>query len=269
MGYPDAIILGLVQGLTEFLPVSSSGHLVILQYFMGFREAAENVTFDLFLHLATLLAVAWAYRQDLREIAVGRNVGDGDEAIPKWRLLGFLALSLLATGIILPFKDQIETLFETLSGVRILLLINAVALGVLPLLRRGGHGLGRLSWAGAILIGLAQAVGAFPGISRSGSTILAGLLLGLAPREACRYSFLLSIPTILVAGLVQIPDALAAGVAFDPVPSAAGFVVALLAGLLAIPFLVGIVEKGRLWGFAVYCGVVGLALLLVPAAVSA
>jgi undecaprenyl-diphosphatase len=263
MGYLDSILLGIVQGLTEFLPVSSSGHLVILQYFMGFRDAVENVTFDVFLHLATLLAVGWVYRKDVYDIFTGKFAGEGESRISKWRLVGFIALSLLVTGIIYPFKNQLETLFEDISGVRIFLIINAVALGILPLLRRGSKGLGKMNWLGAVVIGLAQAIGAFPGISRSGSTILAGLLLGLNPRDACRYSFLLSIPTIFLAGLVQIPDAISEGVTFNPGPMILGFLFALGAGLVAIPLLIRVVEKGRLWGFAVYCAVVGIGLFLV------
>jgi undecaprenyl-diphosphatase len=132
----------------------------------------------------------------------------------------------------------------------------------LPFLRRGEKGLGELKWIGAIAIGLAQAIGAFPGISRSGSTILAGLLLGLSPREACRYSFLLSIPTILVAAVVQIPDAVQAGFSFNPGPAVIAFIMAVAGGLAAIPFLVGVVEKGRLWGFAIYCVALGIALFI-------
>ncbi len=263
MGCPQSFLLGLVQGLTEFLPVSSSGHLVILQVFMGLRSAEENVTYDIFLHLATLLAVVWVYRRDIRAILTAPQVGDGVWAIPKWRFLGLLGISILATGVVLPFKGQLENLFETVSGVRILLLVNAVALLVLPGLRRGKLGLGKLSWVGAVVIGLAQALGAFPGISRSGSTILAGLLLGLAPREACRYSFLLSIPTILLAAMVQIPDAIEVGLQFEPVAALVGFAAALAGGLIAIPLLIGVVEKGRLWGFAAYCAVVGIGLFII------
>ena len=262
MSYAQAIVLGLVQGLAEFLPVSSSGHLVIIQFLWNLRDAASNVTFDIFLHLATLLAVVWVYRKDIRSVISGKSVGEKGLAIPKWRLVGFLLLSLIATGVILPFKSQLETQFESVSGVRIFLIINGLALGVLPFLRRGDKGLGEIKWIGAIAIGLAQAVGVFPGISRSGSTIIAGLLLGLSPREACRYSFLLSIPTIIVAALVQIPDAARAGFSFDPGPSAIAFVMAVAGGLAAIPFLIGVVEKGRLWGFAIYCVVLGIALFI-------
>ena len=262
MTYPIAMLLGLVQGLTEFLPVSSSGHLVIIEYFLKLREATANVTFDIFLHLATVLAVVWVYRRDLKEILVGSKAGEGSLGISRWRLLGLLALSLIATGVVLPFKDSLTTQFENITGVRIFLLINAVALAVLPGLRRGARDLTGLTWLGAVVIGLVQAVGAFPGISRSGSTILAGLLLGLAPREACRYSFLLAIPTILLAGLVQIPDALKAGFQFDAGPASVAFVMALLGGLAAIPLLIGVVEKGKLWGFAVYCAIVGVALFI-------
>lgn len=265
MGYLESILLGAVQGLTEFLPVSSSGHLVILEYLLGFRDAAQNVTFDLFLHVATLLAVVWVYRKDLRAIFKSNTIGGTPETlapIPKGRFLLFILVSILVTAIALPFKNQLETLFENVNGVRIFLLVNAVALGVLPFLRKEGHGLGKLTWVGAALIGLAQAVGVFPGISRSGSTILAGLLLGLAPSEAVRYSFLLSIPTIALAALVQIPDVVSGGITFSPGPMVVGFIFALSGGLVAIPLLIGIVEKGKLWGFAIYCAVVGIALFI-------
>jgi undecaprenyl-diphosphatase len=260
MNYLQAALLGLVQGLTEFLPVSSSGHLVIFQVYMGMRQATENITFDIFLHLATVLAVVFVYRRDLRTIFTGHWVGDWPDGIPKWRLVAFLGLSLVATGVILPFKGEVTTLFETIAGVRIFLLLNAAALAVLPALRRNDLGLGGLGWQGAIVIGLAQAVGAFPGISRSGATILAGLAMGLKPSEACRYSFLLSIPTILIAAMVQIPDAVGQGLAFPVGPAAVGFAVALAAALITIPFLIRLVEQGRLWWFSVYCGLLSVAL---------
>ncbi len=261
MTYLESIFLGLVQGFAEFLPVSSSGHLVILQTFMGLTKG--NVVFDVFLHLATLVAVVWVYRADLGRIFAGKMVGEGDSGIPTRRLLLFILLSVLATGVVLPFKDRLETLFENVDGVRIFLLVNAAALATLPALRKTGRDLGSLTWIGAIVIGLCQAVGALPGISRSGSTILAGLLLGLRPRDACRYSFLLSIPTILIAAIVQIPDAIEARSLFAFGPWALGFLIALAAGIVAIPFLIGIVEKGKLWGFAVYCALVGIALFFV------
>jgi len=257
----EAVLLGFIQGLTEFLPVSSSGHLVIIQVFLRLKE---NITFDVFLHIATLLAVIWAYRADLVALLKSDKIGKGDQPIPKWRFLAFIAISLIATGVVWPFKDKLETLFETINGVRVFLIINALGLGFLPLLKRGAKGLGSLNWLGAIIIGLAQAIGAFPGISRSGSTIIAGLLLGLKPSEACRYSFLLAIPTILIAAVTQIPDALTSGSMPALGPAFAGFLVALVVGVISIPFLVGIVEKGKLWGFAIYCGIVGIALFLVP-----
>ena len=260
----ESFILGLVQGFAEFLPVSSSGHLVILQVLMGFENAGENVVFDIFLHLATLLAVVFVYRNNLKEIFTGKDVGEGDEKIPALKLVGLIAISLIATGVIYPFKDIFESMFSTLSGVRIFMLINAVALALLPRLRTGADGLGKLTWTGAVIIGLAQAVGAFPGISRSGSTIIAGLLLGLSPKEACRYSFLLSIPTIIAAAVVKIPDAIEIGFNVGPAQLIVGALIALASGLVAIPLLVGVVEKGKLWGFAIYCAVVGTSLFFIP-----
>ncbi|MFH1675504.1 MAG: undecaprenyl-diphosphate phosphatase, partial [bacterium] len=250
-----------VQGLTEFLPVSSSGHLVIIEAFFHLKE---TLTFDVFLHIATLLAVVWAYRADLVAVLKSDKIGTGDQPISKWKFIALIAISLVATGVIWPFKDKLESLFETIYGVRVLLIINALALGILPLLRRGAKGLGSLNWLGAVIIGLAQAIGAFPGISRSGSTIIAGLLLGLKPSEACRYSFILAIPTILVAAVTQIPDALKSGAMPPFGPAFAGFMMALIAGLIAIPRLIGIVEKGKLWGFAIYCAIIGIALFLIP-----
>jgi len=264
MSITEVIILGLVQGLAEFLPVSSSGHLVFLQVIMGLENVDENIIFDIVLHLATLIAVVFVYRMNLRELFTGKAVGEGEDKIPPLRLVGFLALSVLATGVILPFKDILESLFSTVSGVRVFFIINGILLGILPSLRKGKLGLGRLTWLGAVIIGLAQAVGALPGISRSGSTIMAGLLLGLSPKEACRYSFLLAIPTILAAAVIEIPDAIQSGMQIGFVQLLAGSVAALIAGLLAIPLLVGIVEKGKLWGFAIYCVILGIALFFFP-----
>jgi undecaprenyl-diphosphatase len=262
IGYFQALLLGLAQGLAEFLPISSTGHLVILQYFMRMSNAAENLTFDVFLHLATVLAVILVYRKDLSAIFTKPFVGDETNRIPKWKFVGFIAISIVVTGIAIPFKDILSKQFENVDGVRIFLLINAAALAVLPLLRHGKKQLGEMVWIDAIIIGLAQAVATLPGISRSGATIMAGLLLGLNPKDACRYSFLLSIPTILIAAAVQIPDALAGGFAFQTGPAIVGFATALLAGLVAIPFLTGVAEKGRLWGFAIYCGLLGIALFV-------
>jgi len=262
MNYQQATLLGIIQGLTEFLPVSSSAHLVIVQVFCGLREATENVTFDLMLHLATVVAVLWIYRKDLVAIFKGSEIGETDK-IKGLKLLWLIALSLLATGIALPFKDIVEEQFGTVNGVRVFLLINAVALALIPQLRKGRSGLGKLRWYSAIFVGVAQAVAVLPGISRSGWTIMAGLLIGLSPREACRYSFLLSIPTMLAAAILQMFDALHEGFNISPVLAIAGFIMALASGIIAIPFLIGATEKGKLWGFAVYCAVLGMALFFV------
>lgn len=252
----------MIQGLTEFLPVSSSGHLVILQYFLNMRDAVENITFDIFLHLATLLAVVWIYRKDLGRMIRGLDIGEGDQGIKPIKLTLMLLVSLIATGVVLPFKSSIETQFECISGVRIFILLNALILAILPLLRKGRVGLAAITWVGAIIIGLAQAVAVLPGISRSGATIIAGLLLGFSPKDACRYSFLLSIPAVLIAAIIQIPDAIGAGWNIQPGALIAGFLFAFVSSLVAIPVLVGIVEKGKLWGFAVYCGLLGIALFI-------
>jgi undecaprenyl-diphosphatase len=262
--YVQFIILGIIQGFTEFLPVSSSAHLVIAEFFMNMREAGKNVMFDVFLHVATLLAVIWVYRKDLRQILTGREVGEGANPIPKWRLIGFLALSIIATGVSIPFKGFLEAQFASLYGVRIFLLINAAALAVLPSLRkRGNKGLGEMTWLGAVIVGLVQAVAVLPGISRSGSTIIACLLLGLSPKEACRYSFLLAIPTIFIAALTQVPEAMKPGLELGGGVAVVSFLAAVACGILAIPLLVGIVERGKLWGFAIYCAIVGIVLFIV------
>jgi undecaprenyl-diphosphatase len=263
MTYSMAVILGIVQGLTEFLPVSSSAHLVIVEYLMGMRNASENITFDILLHLATVVAVIWFYRKDLVAILTGKFVGEGPNQIPKWRLLGFLALSVIATGVAMPFKGVLEDQFASITGVRIFLIINGIALAVLPSLRKSTKGLGQLTWIGALIIGLVQAVAVLPGISRSGWTIMAGLILGLSPREACRYSFLLSIPTILITAVVKAPDMLSSGVNIGAGPAVLGFIVAIAGALAAIPLMIGTVERGKLWGFAIYCVIVGVALFFV------
>jgi undecaprenyl-diphosphatase len=260
MSFADAILLGVVQGLTEFLPVSSSAHLVFAQHFLpGFRQ--PGILFDVLLHLGTLGAVLIYFRRDLLWVARGflmPGVGDGGEA----RRLGWLILAAtVPTGIIgLAFQDFFESLFTQIQPVAMSLLVTGGLLLLAERRQGDGRGIGDMRVPDALIIGVMQGVAIIPGISRSGSTIAAGLFRGLDRGLAARFSFLLSIPAILGAAVVQ-----GRHVAFVPpedvLPYLAGALAALIVAYLTIGWLIRLVQERHLRYFAYYCWVLGLAVL--------
>ncbi|MDM7993788.1 MAG: undecaprenyl-diphosphate phosphatase [Candidatus Fermentibacter sp.] len=249
------LLLALVQGIAEFLPISSSGHLALLGRFLGSGATGEGVLIEVILHLGTLCSVLVFYRTDLSRLLSGLSRGAADS----WRLLLLLALaSIPAAAVGLLFEDGIERAFSSPLLVAVLLGINGMILLVSGLLRRrtpGGSGPGlRHALAG----GLAQAVAILPGISRSGSTISAMTASGMAQTDAAGFSFLMSIPAVAGAGLLE-----ARGIAsLDPadIPVAlAGFAVSFLAGYASLRLLIGMLGRNRLWVFGVYCLVASVA----------
>ncbi len=264
-----AIILGIVQGLTEFIPVSSSGHLVIVPWLLGWE--APGLLFDTVLHWGTLLAIfAVFWREFLAIISASllsiprRSLADPNPRLGWYIVVG----SIPAATVGFLFKDFIEGLFASPQATGGFLLITALLLaGSEQLARRvkTWKTTATLTWADAIIIGLAQAVALAPGISRSGSTIAAGLARGLRREDAARYSFLLGTPAFLGAGLLQVSDALAT----DPTSISTqlpalmvGFLFSALFGFLAIRFLLAYLRQRTLYGFALYCAVVGVGVLL-------
>lgn len=260
---PDALLLGLVQGLTEFLPVSSSGHLALTSHFLGLGDAAAAFL-AVWVHGATLLAVALTYRADLAFYAralvppAAGNLALGEQARRvAWHDIAMLAVATLPAVVIgLGFKDQFEAVFGSPRLVAAMLMVTGTAVG---LTWRWRGGVRRMTWQRALLIGVAQAVAITPGISRSGMTIVAALVIGLVPREAVRFSFLMSMPAIAGGLVLALKDGLPEGIAAGPLAVAAA--AAFGSALGAIWLVRRLVDSGRLWVFAPYCLIAGGGLL--------
>lgn len=251
------VALGLLQGLTEFLPVSSSGHLVLAQSLLpGFQQ--PGVLFDVLLHGGTLLSVLVYFRRDIYGL-LKCLLPAGDPY--SRRLLGYLVAGTVPTAAIgLLFREPLQALFHQPRAAAAMLLVTGALLWLSEVLARPRDGLSRLGVPRAVAIGVVQGLAIVPGISRSGSTIAAATLLGIRGEDAARFSFLLSIPAVLGAVVLELGDAL--GEVSVPVFSyAAGVAAAFLAGLWAIRFLMMVLRRGRFRWFAVYCWALGLGYL--------
>ena len=249
-GWWEGLLLGLVQGLTEFLPVSSSGHLVIAESLLGL--SAPGVLFEVVLHLATLLAVLIAYRGRL--IRLGRGVFTGEWE--SWRYAGLLLLGSLPAAVAgLGFRDFFEARFETGLWLGVFFLLTTAILWTTRFaLPRAAET--RIGVGAALFIGLAQALAILPAVSRSGTTIAAALWAGIAPGPAAEFSFLLSIIAIAGAGFIQLLD-MPVGVDLAAPGVLIGFAVAVATGVWAIRFLVRLLSRGRFHQFAWYTAAVG------------
>jgi undecaprenyl-diphosphatase len=259
MSWAEAMLLAVVQGLTEFLPVSSSGHLAILGDFLS--ESGEvDLAYVVLLHLGTLLAVVAYYRRDLARMALSL-FNSGPEAAAARRLVWLLAAGTLpAAAAYLVAGDWIEASFNSLTVVGVGFLITGTVLYATHRLGRRGRPEAGMRWRDALGVGAAQGVALLPGISRSGSTIAAALSLGLDRELAVRYSFLLSIPAILGGNLVKARHLLAPGVPLTLY--FAGAAVAAVVAYASIHVLLRIVRRGHLSYFAFYCWILGAGLLI-------
>lgn len=255
MNLLNAILLGLLQGVTEFLPVSSSGHLAIAQHFLpGFSQ--PGVLFDVLLHVATMGAVMLYFRRECTLLATAPFRRD-EPALLYRRLLWLLVLGSVPTAVIgLLFKDFFVGLFHNLTVVASMLLVTGTLLYVSERLRRGERKEDRLTWSDALLVGTVQGGAIIPGISRSGSTIAALLLKGVDGETAARFSFLLALPAIFGAALLSLDDMTAVATAELP-GYLAGMLAAFVAGLLSIHLLLAVVRRRRLFAFALYCWLAG------------
>jgi len=269
----QALIIGIVQGLTEFLPVSSSGHIAILQALFRLRD--PGITFAVAVHIATLAAVLVAFWRDVVDIVAGvigglfgvltRRLRAGEV----WRRnTGFrtgilLLVGSLPAGLVgIVFKDAVERLFASLLAVGLMLLVTGALLWLTDRVSARGVPVREVRPGQALLIGLFQAAAVAPGLSRSGSTIAGGRLAGLSRDAAARFSFLLSIPAILGAALVDLKGL--AGVAAANLGNQliVGMAAAAVVGYLAIRIVMRFVRAGKLRGFAYYCWAVGLAVIV-------
>ncbi|MFG1691343.1 undecaprenyl-diphosphate phosphatase [Gemmatimonadota bacterium] len=260
MSFWEAVILGFIQGATEFLPVSSSGHLVVGQALLAIE--VPGVAFEVAVHVATLLSILLFYRGRIGELVVGAVKGEK----ASWRYLGLLLLATVPAGVIgLLWQEPIEALFENPMVAGFAFLVTGTFLwSTRRALAR--NPVGAPGVVAAILIGLAQAIAMVPGISRSGATVTVALWLGLESREAAAFAFLMAIPAIAGAAVLQIGD-LQAGTAGIGLPALlAGSVAAAATGVLAIWIFVRMLQRKAFHRFAPYCfalGAVFLAYLMI------
>ena len=251
----QAIFLGFIQGLSEFLPISSSGHLAIAQHYMtDFHQ--PGVLFDVLLHVGTMVAVIFYFRREIALLALS-PFRRGEEAAVYRRLLLLLIAASVPTAIIgLTFKDFFEGLFENIIVVGSMLLVSGLLLFLAERFRRQGRKEEALTLSDALVVGAVQGLAIIPGISRSGSTIATLLFKGVDGETAARFSFLMALPAVFGAALLSLRDLSAVPAGSLPL-YLAGAGIAFITGLLSIHFLMAIIRRRRLFYFAIYCWLIG------------
>ena len=265
-----SFLLGLIQGVAEFLPISSSGHLAIAQNLLNL-QAEIPAFFDVLLHLGTLLAVFVAYWQDIKDMVVEFFCGIGDlvhhstptPVPPARRLILLIILGTLPLFAVLPIKDKVQGLSDNMIFIGAALIVTGFLLFASDMIRKGRKTERNATWLDVLIVGVGQAIATLPGISRSGMTISAGCFIGFERKFAVRFSFLLSIPAVLGANILSLKDAFEAGIVWSEVPIyLVGVVTAAVVGYLCIRLLRMIADKGRFGAFAYYCWAVGLLTLV-------
>ncbi len=267
MNLLQAIILGLIQGLTEFLPISSSGHLVLGESLLKVRF--DDISFEVFLHLGTFLAVVVYFRRTIRAMlkavwikTKALRANKTSTTVDKdWHLFWLIMVGSIPAGFLgVLFEDIFEKSFSSVIFVSFMLLFT----GLILFLTKYFHATKeKLSFSDAFIVGLAQAIAIFPGVSRSGMTISAGIFRGIDRSKAAEFSFLLSLPAILGASLLKLKDILNhVYVNQDLKTYVIGAMTAFVVGYLAIKFLLKIIKKGKFQYFSYYCFAVGLFFLI-------
>ena len=259
----EAIILGIVQGLTEFLPVSSSGHLTIGQHLLGvdFTTGEQALTFGIVVHAATVMATITVFFTEIKKLAIGTfkfKYNSETQYILK------IVLSMVPIMIVgLFFKDTVESLFgNSVTFVGAMLLVTSALLAFSHFFKpKKSH---QLTYKDAFIIGISQAMAVVPGISRSGSTIATGLMIGVDKSQLAKFSFLMVLVPILGQAFLEL-----IGGEFSPSKSGistsamiAGFVSAYVAGVMACKIMIKLVQGGKLYYFAIYCAVIGIAIII-------
>ena len=273
MDWLQALILGIIQGLTEYLPVSSSGHLAIGQALFGLDDGASNLTFTVLLHVATVLStlvilwkeIVWIFKDLFSKQSWRSYQGLNDGTKYAFNIV----ISMIPVMIVgLFFKDKVEEVFGSgllIVGIMLLVTASLLAFSYFAKPRQKEH----ISGWHAFIISIAQACAVMPGLSRSGSTIATGLLLGNKKEKLAQFSFLMVIPPILGEALLDVKDIFEVGFSqamagISPVAAIIGFLAAFLTGCFACKWMLSIVKKGKLVWFAVYCAIVGILAIVLP-----
>jgi undecaprenyl-diphosphatase len=278
MEWLESLVLGVVQGITEFLPVSSDGHLLLTQNLFAWltgvaKTGKENLFFDVILHLGTTAAILVHYRREIAECLRGLSAAnDEPAAFRRSEIVRVGLLAAVATSPLIPlalfFKKMIEKTFEGFTFVGFGFLITAAVLVVTAWLKRrdGAKGPAEMTWLDALLIGVAQMFAPLPGVSRSGLTIATALALGLSRTWAVGFSLLIAVPAILGAAVWEMRHVELNSLSADRMSQAvAGTILAGVVGYFAITWLTRIVRSGRIWYFAVYLVVLGIVVLTLAA----
>ena len=269
MSILDAIILGLVQGVAEFLPISSSGHLAILHNLFNMSDLGSNhMFFDVLLHFGTLIAICFMYWSDIRamfgqtiDLLGGRtyDANGGRRKFPEARLFMLIIVATLPLVLILPVHKYIEALSNSTIYVGIALVLTGCILLVADKIPKGSKTEKNMLFTDALIVGLCQCVATLPGLSRSGTTITAGIATGHDRSYAVKFSLLMSIPAVLGATLLKLIDAVKTGIDVSLIPAYLfGMIAAMVSGVLSIGILKMIAKKTRFGGFSYYCWIVGV-----------
>jgi len=274
----QALVLGILQGATEFIPISSSGHLTLVPWLFNWQfDPLLKAAFDVLTHWGTLVAVVGVFWRDLWDLFLGglrtlgglregglRGIVSRAQQDPQGRLAWFIVIGSIPAAVLgVLLEGFFEMLFGTPPLVSLLLLVTAGLLAFSEWRGKKGREVEDLDMVDALLIGLGQALAIAPGISRSGATIASGLLRGIKRDAAARFSFLLSTPVIVGAGVWQLKDLFEAGEAVALGPMIAGFMASAAVGYACIRFLLGYLRRKGLYPFAIYCAVAGTACLVI------
>lgn len=268
MGYIEAIVLGLVQGLSEFLPISSSGHLALLQNLFEINED-KVIFFAVLLHIGTLVSIFVVYHKDIyalikelfllfKDIFTGKGFRIEERPIRKLGIM--IIVSSIPTAIMgLLFSDYIDKIFSSLTVIAICWIITGFILLFSEKLKNNKKEIEGMKYRNAIFIGICQGLAIMPGISRSGSTIVGSLVTGLKREFAVEFAFLISIPAILGSAILEFPKAIKAGIEPSTIgPMIVGFLVAAISGYFAITTMIKIVSKHKMRYFSYYVWIIGL-----------
>ncbi len=271
----NALILGIIQGVAEFLPISSSGHLSIAQNLLGLGvEGTDDVFFDVLLHLGTLAAVFVAYWSDIKDMVLEffRTIGDirrgsmPKDIPPARRLILLIIVGTLPLFLVLPIQDVVEGLYSNTYFVGAALLVTGALLFACDRIRKGRKNEKSTTIGDVLVIGVGQAIATCPGISRSGMTISTGCFCGLERRFAVRFAFLLSIPAVLGANVLHITDVVSTGIDTSLIPAyILGVAAAAISGYLSIRLVRMVADKGKFGAFSYYCWAVGILTLILTA----